>query len=166
MGILLFCSLVFNATMCDAREISDEEEEALVKELQTTGGAILPIGQTNDDYENAFIGQSYRTNLSKDENLPLYNVTFAHGAHTVWHIHHNTCQVLIAVSGAGYYQIWGEKARKLLPGETVTIPADTKHWHGAAPYSSFQHIVHMLQGENISTEWLEPINDAEFNALQ
>ena len=40
--------------------------------------------------------------------------------------------MLICVGGVGYYQEFWKKAVKLLPGDTVTIPADVKHWHGAS----------------------------------
>lgn len=40
--------------------------------------------------------------------------------------------MLICVGGVGYYQEFGKKAVKLLPGDTVTIPVTVKHWHGAS----------------------------------
>ena len=145
--------------------MTPQEAESIVKELKVTGGAVQPIGQTNDAYARYFSGQSYLANLSSDKSFPVPNVTFAHGAHTFWHIHHNTCQILIAAAGRGYYQIWGQRPQLLLPGQTATIPAGVKHWHGAASGTSFQHIVLMKQGENVRTEWLEPVNNAEFQAL-
>ncbi|MBR3663815.1 MAG: cupin domain-containing protein [Desulfovibrio sp.] len=121
---------------------------------------------TNDAYAKYFTGQSYLANLSSDKSFPVHNVTFAHGAHTFWHIHHNTCQVLIAEAGRGYYQLWGDTPKLLLPGQTVTIPAGVKHWHGAAPNTSFQHVALMKQGEGVYTEWLEPVDAAAYGALK
>ncbi len=43
-------------------------------------------------------------------------------------------------SGRGWYQTWGEPARELHPGDVVEIPADVKHWHGAAKDSRFSHL--------------------------
>ena len=40
--------------------------------------------------------------------------------------------MLICVGGVGYYQEFGEKAVKLLPGDPVTITVNVKHWHGAS----------------------------------
>lgn len=40
--------------------------------------------------------------------------------------------MLICVWGVGYYQELGKKAVKLLPGDTVTISVNVKHWHGAS----------------------------------
>ena len=143
-----------------------DETSAISRELAELGGAVQPIGSPNDAYAKYFTGQSYLSNLSTDKNLPVYNVTFAHGAHTFWHIHHGTCQILVAQSGQGYYQIWGEEPQKLLPGMTATIPAGVKHWHGAAPGISFQHIALMEMHDGISTEWLEPVKDADYRKLR
>lgn len=49
-----------------------------------------------------------------------------------WHIHHHAVQVLTCVSGRGWYQEWGKEPVELTPGMVVTVPAGTKHWHGAA----------------------------------
>ena len=149
-----------------AAEVTAQEAEAITRELQTSGGAIQPIGMTNDAYARYFTGQSYLANISTDESFPVHNVTFAHGAHTFWHIHLNTCQVLIAAAGRGYYQLWGEAPKHLLPGQTATIPAGVKHWHGAAPGTSFQHVALMKHGEGVRTEWLEPVHDADYRALK
>ena len=127
---------------------------------------MQPIGMANDAYAQYFTGQSYLAQLSADKSFPVHNVTFAHGAHTFWHIHHNACQILIAEAGRGYYQLWGEAPQLLLPGQTATIPPGVKHWHGAAPGTSFQHIALMKQGEGVRTEWLEPVKDADYKTLK
>ncbi len=149
-----------------AAEPSPQEAEAITRELKAGGGAVQPIGQTNDAYAKYFTGQSYLAELSADKSFPVHNVTFAHGAHTYWHIHHNTCQVLVAEAGRGYLQIWGEEPRLLLPGQTATVPAGVKHWHGSAPGTSFQHIALMKHGEGVRTEWLEPVDDAAYSKLK
>ncbi|WP_288313344.1 cupin domain-containing protein [uncultured Selenomonas sp.] len=129
--------------------------EAIAQALAKEGGTVFPIGMTNEKNAAYFSGASYVSLLS--DRLPVVNVTFAPGAHTNWHIHHGTCQVLIAESGLGMVQIWGGAPRVLHPGETVTIPEGVKHWHGAAPGHAFQHIAVMQGGAGASTEWLEPV---------
>lgn len=164
MGVFMSTALCIN--MVTAATIDSKEVDSITTELTQIGGAVQPIGVPNDGNAKFFTGQSYLANLSADKNLPVYNVTFAHGAHTFWHIHHGSCQVLVAEAGRGYYQIWGEEPVELLPGMTVTIPAGVKHWHGAAPGASFQHIALMQQGEGITTEWLEPVDDKLFHSLK
>ena len=163
-AFLVGAAMALSSSVASAAAVPDEV--AIVQELKEIGGTVLPIGVPNDAYTKYFTGRSYLANLSTDKALPVYNVTFAHGAHTFWHIHHGTCQVLVAESGRGYYQVWGEKPIELLPGQTATIPAGVKHWHGAAPGMSFQHIALMEQKESISTEWLEPVADEEYSSLK
>ena len=132
--------------------------------LSQEGGAVFPIGRYNAANVNNFTGDSYVAFLT-DKGVPVFNVTFAKGAHTYWHIHHDTCQMLFAVSGSGYYQIWGQEPKKLRPGDNVTIPANTKHWHGAAPGAYFQHLG-MYEPGSHRTEWLEPVDEALFASLK
>ena len=54
----------------------------------------------------------------------------------------------------------------MLPGDVVNIPANVKHWHGAAPDSYFSHLAIEVPGKNTSNEWLEAVSDEEyFNAI-
>lgn len=154
------CVLSF-ANSVSAKNLTEAE---IKSELEKVDGAIFPIGEPNTANEKYFTGQSYVAWLSKD--VPMGNVTFVNGAHTFWHIHHKSCQILIAESGRGYYQIWGEEPQELLPGQVVTIPEGVKHWHGAAPNFIFQHIAVMQPVEGISTEWLEQVDEKIFNSLK
>lgn len=47
----------------------------------------------------------------------------------------------------------------------VSIPPETKHWHGAAPDSWFSHVAIAVPAEGASNEWLEPVADEEYAAL-
>ena len=70
---------------------------------------------------------------------PIGNVTFEPGCRNSWHKHAGG-QILLVTGGRGYYQEWGKQARELHAGDVVTIPADIKHWHGAARDSWFVHL--------------------------
>ena len=98
----------------------------------------------------------------------LANVTFEPRCRNNWHIHKSTKdggQILICVSGEGWYQEEGKNARSLKAGEVVTIPANVKHWHGAKFNSWFSHIAIEIPGENTYNEWLEPVSDKEYDKL-
>ena len=47
----------------------------------------------------------------------------------------------------------------------VNIPANVKHWHGAAADSWFSHLAIEVEGENGSTEWLEPVSEEDYKKL-
>ncbi len=129
---------------------------------------IFPIGRPNDAYAQYFIGQSYLAPLSTSQ-MNIANVTFEPGCRNNWHIHHATKgggQILICVGGEGWYQEWGKPARKLHSGDVVNIPANVKHWHGAAKDSWFAHLAMSPDGENTANEWLEPVGDEAYNSLE
>lgn len=100
------------------------------------------------------------------ESLPVSNVTFEPGCRNNWHIHHKGGQILLVTDGRGWYQEWGKPARELKPGDTVDIPPEVKHWHGAAKDSWFAHIAISVPAEGASNEWLEPVSDEEYNKLK
>ena len=85
-----------------------------------------------------------------------------------WHIHHAQSgggQILVCVAGRGYYQEEGKEAVEMKPGDCINIPAEVKHWHGAAPDEWFSHLAIEVPGENGSNEWLEPVSDEEYGKL-
>ena len=47
----------------------------------------------------------------------------------------------------------------------MSIPPETKHWHGAASDSWFSHVAIAVPAEGASNEWLEPVSDEEYAAL-
>ena len=129
---------------------------------------MFPIGEPNTAYAKYFIGQSYLYPVSTQQ-VAMYNVTFEPGCRNNWHIHHAKSgggQMLICVGGQGWYQEYGKPAVKLLPGTVVNIPANVKHWHGAAADSWMSHLAIEVAGEETSNEWCEPVTDAEYSKLK
>lgn len=121
-----------------------------------------PKGEPNP-YGKYFIGQSYLADVGGG----VINVTFEPRCRNNWHIHHKAVQVLICVSGRGWYQEWGKDAVEMTPGTVIAIPAEVKHWHGAAKDSWFQHLTyHRDAQEGASNEGLEPVTDEVYNKLK
>lgn len=122
------------------------------------------FGQANDAYAQYFIGNSYLNPLASSQKAAanVSNVTFEPGCRNNWH-KHDIVQILIAVSGRGWYQEKGQPARELKPGDVVIVDPNTEHWHGAAKDSWFQHLAIMV-GKG-STEWLSPVTDEEYDKL-
>ena len=129
--------------------------------------SVFPRGEENTAYARYFIGKSWLCPLSR-EQVGISNVTFEPGCRNNWHIHHASKgggQILLCTGGRGWYQEWGSPARELLPGDVVNIPPEVKHWHGAAKDSWFAHLAVEVPGEDGSNEWLEPVDDEQYNAL-
>lgn len=137
------------------------------REGEPIENCVFPKGEPNTAYAKYFIGDSYLAGLATGEGkLHVDNVTFEPRCRNNWHIHHKGGQILICVGGRGWYQEWGKQAQELRPGDVVDIPAETKHWHGAAADSWFQHIAIGVPAEGASAEWLEPVTDAEYDKLK
>jgi quercetin dioxygenase-like cupin family protein len=129
---------------------------------------VFPRGEENTAYSKYFVGQSYLNMLSV-EQVVIGNVTFEPGCRNNWHIHHAKSgggQILLCTAGRGYYQEWGKEPRELNPGDVVNIPAEVKHWHGAAPDSWFSHVAVEVPGTETKNEWCEPVSDEDYRRLK
>ena len=154
------------AVFRQAKEIWNEEEPAHSEKDAYQNSIFFPIGEENP-YGQFFVGQSYLAPVSTTQ-VPVFNVTFEPGCRNNWHIHHASSgggQMLICVGGRGWYQEWGREAQEMTPGTVVNIPANVKHWHGAASDSWFSHLAIEVSGEESSTEWLEQVADEEYSKL-
>ena len=146
-------------TANDAKYIRTKDETM----IQTVDFSVWPQGEPNTAYAQYFIGNSYLAPLEGG----LMNVTFEPRCRNNWHIHHKQVQVLICVAGRGWYQEWGKEAVPMTPGTIIAVPAEVKHWHGAAADSWFQHITyHKDVQEGASNEWLEPVTDSIYDSLR
>lgn len=131
--------------------------------------SVFPMGdELPEMFSKYFIGQAYLQPLT-DKGGPVANVTFEPSCRNNWHIHHaknGGGQILLVTGGKGWYQEWGKPAQALSPGDVVVIPPEVKHWHGAASDSWFSHLAIEVSGEETSNEWLEPVEDMEYNKLK
>lgn len=128
---------------------------------------IFPVGEPNTAYARYFTGNSYLARVS-DSQIPFANVTFEPRCRNNWHIHkaaQGGGQMLVGVAGRGWYQEEGKSAQEILPGTVVHIPANVKHWHGAASDSWFAHLAFEIPGEGTFNEWLEPVSDEAYDML-
>ncbi|MBX6425040.1 MAG: cupin domain-containing protein [Variibacter sp.] len=88
-------------------------------------------------------------------------VTFEPGARTAWHTH-PLGQTLYVLSGVGRVQSWGGPIREIRPGDTVWIPPDEKHWHGASPTVGMAHLALQEHLDGVHVVWLEQVSDAQY----
>ena len=91
------------------------------------------------------------------------SVTFEPGARTLWHSH-PLGQMLIVTAGCGLAQRWGGPIERILPGDVICIPPGEKHWHGASANTAMTHIAIYEELEGKSAEWMEKVNDEEYNS--
>ncbi len=122
-------------------------------------GDVNPVAQY-------FTGETFLARLTgPDAQTDISNVTFEPVCRNNWHIHHGCQQILVCVGGKGWYQEWGKEPVLMTPGSVVEIPLDVKHWHGAAKDSWFSHLSVMSKTVPGSHEWLEPVDDEQYEAV-
>lgn len=144
----------------DADTAADDAKAAFQREM------IFPIGDPNP-FGQYFSGASYLAQISA-EQIPFFNVTFEPACRNNWHIHKASKgggQMLVGVAGRGWYQEEGKEPVEILPGTVIHIPANVKHWHGAAADSWFAHLAFEIPGDDTSNIWLEPVADQDYNRL-
>lgn len=142
----------------------DQPDDAMARHADTM---VFPVGKANDGFAQYFSGRSFLAPLSTSQ-VGIFNVTFEPGCRNNWHMHHaekGGGQILVCVSGRGWYQEWGKEARALHPGDVVNIPAGVRHWHGAAKDSWFSHLAIEVPGENTENQWLEPVDGKAYESL-
>ena len=90
-------------------------------------------------------------------------VSFSPGARTAWHTH-PLGQTLYVLAGTGRVQASGGPVREIRAGDTVWIPPNEKHWHGAGPTTGMTHIAmrEALDGKHVS--WMEHVTDEQYSA--
>lgn len=146
-------------------ELSNSDSGLTVERSNSASGPTTKwsVGSPNSAYAQYFVGQSYLQPYFGG----VANVTFEPRCRNNWHVHHGAVQVLICVSGKGWYQEWNKPAVPLTPGTVIAIPEGVKHWHGAAADSWMQHLaIHTQEQPGATNEWLEPVNDTQYNSVQ
>jgi len=87
-------------------------------------------------------------------------VEFEAGSRTAWHTHPKG-QTLVIISGKGLVQNEGGDIQEMLPGNVITIPPNTRHWHGAAPDSSMSHIAISTPDNGDTVTWMELVSQEQ-----
>jgi 4-carboxymuconolactone decarboxylase len=152
----------------DREDDTGSDEDAVAPTAGDPFAQMFPLGEPNAAYAVYFTGQSYLAPLT-DGSVPVSNVTFEPGCRNHWRIHHGEQgggdQILLCTAGAGWYQAEGEDAVSLVPGTAIRVPAGVKHWHGAKADTWFSHVAFIAPGENVTTEWLDPVTDEAYGQL-
>ena len=120
-----------------------------------------PSGKGPEEYFTGTVRIDPLNSPPEPARVAMALVTFEPGARTAWHTH-PLGQTLHVLTGCGRVQTWGGPVQEIRAGDTVWIPPDEKHWHGAAPETGMVHIAlqEALDGKHI--DWLEKVTDEQY----
>lgn len=120
-----------------------------------------PTRRANPDYFIGVVWQDPIIEAPAPARVGAVRVSFEPAARTNWHTH-PLGQTLNVLSGVGLIHIWGETASVIRPGDTIWIPPDVKHWHGAAPDVGMVHLAIHEALDGSVADWLDPVSDVEY----
>lgn len=123
-------------------------------------GSLKGIKMTPDNY----VGEVYVKPLEKTDTYMTTRITFGPGSLNDWHIHSNAMQMMLVVEGKGYYQEEGKPRQLLRAGDSVSTPANVKHWNGSTPTDSVTVITVSEIADNPHVSWQGRVSEDIFNA--
>ena len=116
---------------------------------------------SQDYFYGEVIQQNLNINAEKYKCVRVLKVSFSPKARTAWHTH-PLGQTLFVLSGVGLVGVRNETPKLINKGDSVWIPPNEEHWHGASNDTKMEHIAiqEALDG-NVAT-WLEHVSDDQY----
>jgi quercetin dioxygenase-like cupin family protein len=123
-------------------------------------GYSFPNLQTKDGEPDRFtgtvqLGEVVRSNDGR--NVRVQRVEFSPKARTHWHMH-SAEQLLVVLDGTCLLKCFGTPAAYLSTGQSVSIPANMRHWHGAVDC----HMAHLALNLGGDSWWMEAVSDSDY----
>ena len=117
----------------------------------------------NPDWFTGTVWQDPIVEAPAPARVRAARVAFEPGARTAWHTH-PLGQTLHVVDGVGRIQREGGPVHEIRAGDSVFIPPDAKHWHGASPTHGMAHIAIQEFDGTTAVTWMEKVTDADYAA--
>jgi 4-carboxymuconolactone decarboxylase len=155
----LLCLLMGSALACASAHSNAAAPVAM--EVQVASSLPVTIGASDNFSGTARISSPFQAQTPGRAGGAT--VSFEPGARTAWHTH-PLGQMLVVTAGLGLVQQQGKAVQAIRPGDVVTIPANVRHWHGAAPDAAMTHVAIAEKDNGISVHWQEKLADADYQA--
>ena len=110
-----------------------------------------------------YLGEAWLNPLIRSDESISYNITkatFKSNSTLNWHKHTDR-QVLIVVSGKGYYQEKGKQPIVIKEGDILKCTANTEHWHSSSKYQDVTYLA-IYKGE---TQWTEVLSQEDYDEV-
>mgnify|MGYP005999322073 CR=1 FL=1 len=120
-----------------------------------------PTQRASSDWFTGTVWQDPIVETPEPARLRALRVSFEPAARTAWHTH-PLGQTLYVTEGVGLVGLRGEPTRVIRAGDTVWIPPQEEHWHGAAPDTGMTHIAMQEAQDGSVANWLEHVSEDEY----
>ena len=120
-----------------------------------------PTRKASSEYFTGTVWQDPIIEAAEPARVRALKVAFEPGARTAWHTH-PLGQTLYIINGTGLIGLRNEAPQLVKAGDTVWIPPDEEHWHGASAANSMTHIAIQEALNGSVAEWLEKVSDDQY----
>ena len=120
-----------------------------------------PTRKASSEYFTGNVWQDPIIEADEPARVRALRVSFEPGARTAWHTH-PLGQTLHVISGVGLMGLRNEAPQLIKAGDTVWIPPDEEHWHGASATNSMTHIAIQEALDGSVADWLDKVSDDEY----
>ena len=132
-----------------------------VNAMQIIKVGSRPTQRARAEYFTGTVWQDPIIETNEPARVRVLKVAFEPGARTAWHTH-PLGQTLYVINGIGLIGLRNEAPQLIKSGDTVWIPPEEEHWHGASSTNSMTHIA-IQEGLNGSVaDWLEKVSDDQY----
>ena len=110
-----------------------------------------------------YLGEAWLNPLIRSDESLSYNITkatFKANSTFNWHKHTDQ-QVLIIVSGKGYYQEKGKQPILIKEGDVIRCTSNTEHWHASSKEQDVTYLA-IYKGE---TEWTDVLTQEAYDEV-
>tara|TARA_B100001057_G_scaffold493619_1_gene588463 strand:- start:131 stop:529 length:399 start_codon:yes stop_codon:yes gene_type:complete len=129
--------------------------------MQIIKSTSRPTRKASSEYFTGNVWQDPIIETDEPARVRALRVSFEPGARTAWHTH-PLGQTLHVVSGVGLMGLRNEAPQFIKAGDTVWIPPDEEHWHGASATNSMTHIAIQEALDGIVANWLDKVSDDDY----
>ena len=123
-----------------------------------------PTKQSSSEWFTGTVWQDPIIEAPEPARVRALKVSFEPGARTAWHTH-PLGQTLYLISGTGLVGLRNEQPKIVNAGDTVWIPPNEEHWHGATSTNSMSHIAVQEAMNGTVANWLEKVTDEDYYKL-
>jgi len=120
-----------------------------------------PSKKASNKWFTGIVWQDSIVEAPEPARVRALRVSFEPGSRTAWHTH-PLGQTLHITHGQGLIGLRDKKPQLMHIGDTIWIPPNEEHWHGATAENAMTHIAiqEALNGE--VANWLNLVSDQEY----